>query len=164
MINTKRVFVLTKVVGESIATAGMMQDVYADRADAVAAMQAFRNANDPAKEVYFLEPDTICVTGYCHTKKVIEDKDVFENNGNQYLARIAEREVDPSELEVFEREYEVTINITKVFAITKTLRARNEDSASDNALENAINGEYEDDINWNYPDDEDHDIVDCYES
>jgi len=98
-----------------------------------------------------------------HAVKPLGSDDYVEN-GKAYMIRIEERAIEPDDLEDFENDYDVTIVLTKKYVMTQTVTARDEDEASDMALEKALDGDYDHDIGWDYPDDEDVNIDEVCES
>ena len=161
MSDTKRVYLLTLVTGTNVAMdCGIRTEIHGTRTEAVARMQYMRRNNDP-RECGILPHDQIMVTGMQAVKSL--DSDDYVENGKAYRIRIDERAIEPDELEDFENDYGVTIVLTKKYVMTQTVTAKDADQARDMALENAIDGDYDHDISWDYPDDEDVEIDDVNE-
>ena len=159
-MSMKAVYVLTKTVGKSVVNQSIYQEAFTERSDAVRSMTNFRNIQNPQLKDESVRDTISGVYGNVYVRTT----DGWKETGEQYRAVIEQCSVDEYDLQDYEQDFMVELELKQVYNFTVKVKAADEDLAQALAIENAIDGKYCDEYNSNYPDDAECDVVYCEEA
>lgn len=159
-MSMKAVYVLTKMVGRSPMEMSVSYETFTERSHAHTSMVNFRGIQNPQLKDQYLSDAISEISGNVYLRTT----DGWENNGEQYRALICECAVDEYDLQDYEKEFSVELELKQVYHFTVKVKAADENLAQALAIENAMAGEYDEEYNGNYPDDAECEAVCCEEA
>ncbi len=132
-MSMKAVYVLTKMVGKSIFDQCIVQEVFTERSGAVRSMTNFRNLQNPQLKDEYVDEMSSEAYGYsCNRSNTVDGE--YEPNGYEYRAVIAERSVDEYDLQDYEQDFMVELELKQVYNFTVKVREANERVAKELAI------------------------------
>lgn len=159
-MSMKAVYVVTKCVGTKVSTMSMFQEAYVCESDAINSVNRFLKSEQSDATCSKLESGSF---NYSGRKRSIEDG-ITVDTDVMFQVRVDTLGVDEYDLQDYEQDFMVELELKQVYHFTVKVRAADEDLAQALAIEKANDGDYEDEYNANYPDDAECDVVYCEEA
>ena len=151
MSDIKRGFLVSKVVVSDNAVWASWQEFHYTKQQAQNALASFAKRCEDREELPTLGSWQDSVHGTC--------ADGYHKDAT-YRGELHKVRIEADELEDNDDDYEVEIRFTRDYTTTVKITAADEDDAQDIAYERARDGYYDDDIELDYPDDQDVEVID----
>jgi hypothetical protein len=151
MSDTKKGFLVSKVVVSDNAVWARWQEFHYTKQEAQNALASFAKRCEHLESPPEMVPWQDSVHGTC--------ADGYHKDAT-YRGEFQKVRIKADELEDNEDDYEVEIKLIREYTTTVTVTAADEDRAQVIASERARDGYYDDEIELDYPDDQDVEVID----
>jgi hypothetical protein len=146
-MSDKSVWLVTLVVGNEDLIQDISTEAFTTKSQAHIALTRWKDNLHPENTLEYVSKSDGNVSG-------------TNLQGKMYRGQIERLRIDPDDYSEYVNKYAVQLKLTKTYIVTAHVSAEDEMSAEDLAIGNSHNGDYNDDIDWDYPEDEEVELYD----